>query len=141
VAEGTIRSALVRLKGRAVLFVDTCHAGNAFGSAKGFSRDMSKIINDLASPENGVIVFASSTGRQDSLEKKEWGNGAFTKALIAGLRGGADLMKRGRVTFQGLGYYVSGEVEKLTRGEQTPVLISPPPGLPDFTLAVMASES
>lgn len=141
VEEGVIRSALVRLKGRAVLFVDTCHAGNAFGSAKGFSRDMSKIVNDLASPENGVIVFASSTGRQESLENADWGNGAFTKALVAGLQGGADLMRRGRVTFQGLGYYVSNEVEKLTRGEQTPVLISPPPGLPDFTLALMSTES
>jgi WD40 repeat protein len=140
VDEASIRTALVRLKGRAVLFVDTCHAGNALGSAKGYSRDVSKIANTLAAPENGVIVFASSTGRQESQEKKEWGNGAFTKALIAGLRGRADLMQRGRVTFQGLGYYVSSEVEKLTNGEQTPVMIAPPPGLPDFTLALIALD-
>lgn len=139
VDEASIRTALVRLKGRAVLFVDTCHAGNALGSAKGYSRDVSKIANTLAAPENGVIVFASSTGRQESQEKKEWGNGAFTKALIAGLRGRADLMQSGRVTFQGLGYYVSSEVEKLTNGEQTPVMIAPPPGLPDFTLALVGS--
>jgi uncharacterized caspase-like protein len=139
--EEAIRAALVRLRGRAVLFVDTCHAGNAIGKGAGFSRDMTRISSQLASPENGVIVFASSTGKQESQENSEWGNGAFTKAVVTGLRGGADFMKRGRVTFQALSLFVSGEVERLTNGEQTPVLIAPPPGLPDFTLAVLGARS
>jgi len=137
--EEAIRAALVRLRGRAVLFVDTCHAGNAIGKGAGFSRDMTRISSQLASPENGVIVFASSTGKQESQENSEWGNGAFTKAVVTGLRGGADFMKRGRVTFQALSLFVSGEVERLTNGEQTPVLIAPPPGLPDFTLAILGA--
>jgi WD40 repeat protein len=141
VAQSQIRSTLARLKGRAVLFVDTCHAGNVFGAGgRTASRDLARLANELASPENGVIVFASSTGRQLSLESREWGNGAFTRAIVAGLNGGADLMGRGRVTFQGLGYYVSAEVEKLTGGRQTPVVIAPPPGLPDFTLALLRTE-
>jgi len=140
VAQSQIRATLSRLKGRAVLFVDTCHAGNVFGAGRGHSRDLARLANELASPENGVIVFASSTGRQLSLESREWGNGAFTRALVAGLNGGADLMGRGRVTFQGLGYYVSAEVEKLTGGRQTPVVIAPPPGLPDFTLALLRAQ-
>lgn len=138
--EDAIRAALVRLRGRAVLFVDTCHAGNAIGKGSGFSRDMTRISNQLASPENGVIVFASSTGRQESQENSEWGNGAFTKAVVSGLRGGADFMKRGRVTFQALSLFVSSEVESLTQGEQTPVLIAPPPGVPDFLLAVLGAS-
>lgn len=137
--EDAIRAALVRLKGRAVLFVDTCHAGNAIGRGLGFSRDMTRISNQLASPENGVIVFASSTGRQESQENSEWGNGAFTKAVVSGLRGGADFLKRGRVTFQALSLFVSNEVDQLTGGEQTPVLIAPPPGVPDFLLAVLGA--
>lgn len=154
VAQVQIRQTLARLKGRAVLFVDTCHAGHVFGTAagagaagappatgeRGASRDLARLANELASPENGVIVFASSTGRQLSLESREWGNGAFTRALVAGLNGGADLMRRGRITFQGLGYYVSAEVDKLTGGRQTPVVIAPPPGLPDFTLALLPTE-
>ncbi|MBL8344145.1 MAG: hypothetical protein JNN03_01805 [Rubrivivax sp.] len=141
VAQAQIRSTLARLKGRAVLFVDTCHAGNVFGAGgRTGSRDLARLANELASPENGVIVFASSTGRQLSLESRAWGNGAFTRAIVAGLNGGADLMGRGRVTFQGLGYYVSAEVEKLTGGRQTPVVIAPPPGLPDFTLALLRAE-
>jgi len=141
VAQAQIRSTLSRLKGRAVLFVDTCHAGNVFGAGgRVASRDLARLANELASPENGVIVFASSTGRQLSMESREWGNGAFTRAIVAGLKGGADLMGRGRVTFQGLGYYVSAEVEKLTGGRQTPVVIAPPPGLPDFTLALLRPD-
>lgn len=35
--------------------------------------------------ENGAVVFTSSTGRQYSLENEDWGNGAFTKALVEGL--------------------------------------------------------
>lgn len=144
VAQAQIRTTLARLRGRAVLFVDTCHAGNVFGNGRTqgppTSRDLARLANELASPENGVIVFASSTGRQLSLESRAWGNGAFTRALVAGLNGGADLMGRGRVTFQGLGYYVSAEVEKLTGGRQTPVVIAPPPGFPDFTLALLRRE-
>lgn len=140
VTQAQIRTTLARLKGRAVLFVDTCHAGNVFGAGRPHSRDLARLANELASPENGVIVFASSTGRQLSLESREWGNGAFTRAIVAGLNGGADFMGRGRVTFQGLGYYVSAEVEKLTGGRQTPVVIAPPPGLPDFTLALLRTE-
>jgi hypothetical protein len=135
VGERHIRSTLVNLKGRSIFFVDTCHAGNAVGIMSSGARDISKIANELASPENGVIVFASSNGRQESYERLDWGNGAFTKELVAGLRGGADLLKRGQVTFQGLGYFVSEEVSKLTGGLQTPVLIVPPPGFSDFSLA------
>jgi hypothetical protein len=136
VAESSIRGSLARLKGRAIFFVDTCFSGNVVGSMRGRPSDVSKIANDLASPENGVIVFASSSGRQESQEDASWGNGAFTKALLAGLKGGADFMRRGWVTFQGLGYFVSAEVEKLTRGAQTPVMIVPPPGMQDFPLAL-----
>ena len=51
------------------------------------SVELRRMANSLAAPENGVIVFASSSGRQESLEKDEWGNGAFTKALVEGIDG------------------------------------------------------
>ncbi|MCW5631777.1 MAG: caspase family protein [Rubrivivax sp.] len=133
--EALIHATLTAMRGRAVLFVDTCQASHAAGRSRGITRDMSRITNDLTSPENGVIVFASSTGRQESLEKDEWGNGAFTKALVAGLNGAADVTRRGRVTFPALGHFVTSEVDALTQGRQTPVLIAPPPGVPDLLLA------
>jgi uncharacterized caspase-like protein len=35
------------------------------------------------------VVFTSSTGNELSQEKEEWNNGAFTKAVVEGLRGAA----------------------------------------------------
>jgi len=90
----------------------------------------------MASPENNIIVFASSSGEQESIEKLDWGNGAFTKALIEGLRGEADFKRRGRVTYKQLDAYVSDRVYELTGGQQTPVtpvLVT----VPDFPLTVV----
>ena len=81
-------------------------------------------------------MIASSTGKQYSFENTEWGNGAFTKALVEGLSGRADLKKRGRITHKMLDFYVSDRVEELTQGRQTPVNTSPF-GVPDYTIAVI----
>jgi uncharacterized caspase-like protein len=130
------RTTLASLAGKAVFFVDSCHAGNVLGSTrKGELSDVSVVINELASAENGVVVFSSSTGRQFSLEDQAWGNGAFTKAVIEGLNGGADFQKSGRITFKMLDLYVSDRVKELTRGAQSPVTQAPG-GVPDFPLAL-----
>jgi uncharacterized caspase-like protein len=131
ITEDQIRDALVNIKGKAVLFIDTCFSGKATGR---FTRHDTKLIaNRLASAENGVIVFSSSDGSQESLEKEVWGNGAFTKELISGLNGKADFRHEGVVTHKGLDYYVSHQVKQLTSGLQTPVT-TVPIGIPDYPL-------
>ena len=55
--------------------------------------DLNEIVMDLSSAENGVVVFAASTGKQYSLEDPQWENGAFTEALIEGLSGKAALRR------------------------------------------------
>jgi uncharacterized caspase-like protein len=133
-----IRQVLASLPGRILMFVDTCLAGNALGDLRaGLSRDNTAAINELASVENNIIVFASSTGAQESIEDAAWGNGAFTKALVEGLKGAADFKKRGRVTYKQLDAYIADRVEELTKGRQTPVtpvLLT----VPDFALAETA---
>jgi WD40 repeat protein/uncharacterized caspase-like protein len=130
------RSTLANLTGKAVFFLDTCHAGNVLGSMrKGEIDDVSAVINELASAENGVVVFSSSTGRQSSLEDRAWGNGAFAKAVNEGLNGGADFQKSGRITYKMLDLYVSDRVKELTHGMQSPVTQAPG-GVPDFPLAM-----
>jgi hypothetical protein len=110
-----LRQILTSLPGRTLLFVDTCHAGNALGTLRpGLTRDNIVAINELASAENNIIVFASSTGAQESMEDAAWGNGAFTKALLEGLKGAADFKRRGRVTYKQLDAYVADRVEELT---------------------------
>jgi uncharacterized caspase-like protein len=96
---------------------------------------MTGMINELASAENGSVVFSAATGRQSSLEAEKWKNGAFTKAVIEGLGGAADARKSGRVTHKSLDYYVSERVRQLTNGEQSPVTLSD--GVPDFPLAAI----
>ena len=132
--EAAIRDTLGRMRGKALFFVDTCYGGNVVGNFHTASRELARMANDLAAAENGVIVFASSSGRQLSEEDDRWGNGAFTLALLAGLSGRADLTRSGRVTFKALDYYVSEEVNRLTDGRQTPVTIAPI-GVPDFAIA------
>jgi uncharacterized caspase-like protein len=133
VPQASIVSTLAQIKGRTVMFIDTCFAGNALGALHKASKKTERLINDLAAAENGVVVFASSTGHEESLERESWGNGAFTKALLEGLSGRADFMRAGRVTHAGLNLFVSEEVSRLTEGKQRPVFISPR-GVPDFPL-------
>lgn len=137
VAQTDIRDTLNSLAGKAVFFVDTCHAGNALGTSKtrAIGSTTDAFINELGSAENGVVVFSSSTGKQLSQENAAWGNGAFTKAVVEGLSGKADFGKNGKITHKGLDYYVTERVKELTKGQQSPVAIAPN-GITDFPIAV-----
>lgn len=131
-----IRNTLTALPGKAIFFVDTCHAGNVLGTGtRSIRNDTTAIINELASAENGVIVFAAATGRQYAQESSDWGNGAFTKAILEGLGGRADYANSGRITHKMLDLYISERVKKLTEGAQSPVTIVPN-GVPDFPLVL-----
>ena len=130
-----IRNTLSSMAGKALFFVDTCHSGNVMGARRG-ATDLTGVVNELASAENGVVVFASSTGRQYSLESTEWSNGAFTKALVEGLTGQASVGQTGRITHKMLDFYVAERVKTLTKGQQTPVNTSPH-GVPDFPIALV----
>jgi len=138
VPQNDIKDTLNMLAGKALFFVDSCHSGNALGTAKtrGIGSDTDAFVNELASAENGVVVFAASTGRQLSQEDKAWGNGAFTKAVVEGLSGKADFQKTGKITHKGLDYYVAERVKVLTKGTQSPVSIAPQ-GITDFPIAVI----
>lgn len=129
-----IKQTVSTLAGKVLLFVDTCHSGNIFGGRRALA-DINAIVNDLSSAENGAVVFASSTGRQYSLEKDEWKNGAFTKALVEGISGKADYTKKGSITVNMLDLYLSERVKELTEGKQTPATAKPA-SVPDFPLAV-----
>jgi uncharacterized caspase-like protein len=93
------------------------------------------VVNELASAENGAVVFASSTGKQYSLEDKALGNGAFTKALVEGIGGRADYKADGKITINELDLYLSERVKELTKGQQTPTTTKPET-IPDFPFAV-----
>jgi caspase domain-containing protein len=85
--ENDINDSLRRIAGKALFFFDTCHSGAVMGGRRGVVPDINGIVNDLASAENGVVVFAASTGREAAFEREEWGHGAFTLALLEALNG------------------------------------------------------
>ncbi|MEW6209640.1 MAG: hypothetical protein AB1631_14830 [Acidobacteriota bacterium] len=132
-----IKTLVESLPGKALFFIDTCHAGNVMGKRgrKSAMPDIMGPVNELSSAENGAVVFASSTGNQYSLESEGWGNGAFTLALIEGMDGEADLMNQGKITVDMLGAYVSDRVKDLAEGQQTPTTTKPKT-IPDFPIAI-----
>jgi hypothetical protein len=136
VAYTDIRNTVSAIAGKALFFVDTCHSGNAIGqAARRGPLDINLVINELSSAENGVVVFSASTGSESSYEDKAWNNGAFTKALVEGLNGQADLLGRGKITYSMLSVYISDRVKDLTGGRQHPTMI-PPKTIPDFPVAI-----
>lgn len=133
-----IKDAVASIPGKVIVFMDTCHAGDVLGrrGAKAIPADINRVVNELVSAENGAVVFTSSTGRQQSFEDEKWGNGAFTKALIEGLRGKADFTKKGVITINMLDLYISERVKELTGGKQTPTTAKPDT-IQDFPVAVV----
>lgn len=132
IPEGLLRESLAGIAGRLLLILDTCHAGGVM-AGRGAAADLTRLANDLGGADGGVVVFTAATGGQVAQESAAWGNGAFTRALIEGLRGKADLRRTGRVTVNMLDLYVSERVRELTRGRQVPGSARPMT-IPDFAL-------
>lgn len=136
ISQADITSTVAAIAGKVLVFMDACHSGNIMGKLKRRAAlDVGTVINELASAENGAVVFSSATGRQYSLENPDWGNGAFTRALVEGIGGKADFRGTGRITVNMLDLYVSERVKELTEGQQTPTTVKPP-NVPDFPVAV-----
>ena len=64
--------------------------------------------------------MTSSSGREYSYENPRWGHGAFTKAILEGLDGGADFNKNSVIHLTELELFVSERVKELTGGRQHP---------------------
>ncbi|MBK5914537.1 hypothetical protein CCR84_09450 [Rhodocyclus purpureus] len=118
-----IARTLLGLKGRAAFFIDTCHSGITARPGQSTNPDLTRALNEI-NEERGVIVFASSAGRELSQESREWGNGAFTKAIIEGIRGKADLRNDGLIRPTLLQAYVTDRVRELTDNKQRPVMFN-----------------
>jgi WD40 repeat protein len=132
VSQDEIRKLLQGLSGKVLWFLDTCHAGTA---AKRSPVDINVLVNTVSASENGgIVVFASSTGRQVSVESADLGNGAFTKAVIEGIALGKAVRPDGFITTSSLDSYLEYRVGQFTDNQQTPVMERPPEE-PDFAIA------
>lgn len=137
ISQYEIQKILAALPGKVLAFVDTCHSGNVMGARPGVA-DVTAVVNDLAAAEHGIVVFASSSAKQLSLENAEWGNGAFTKALVEGMDGRRDYEQDGQITVHELQLYLSHRVKELTHNRQTPTTTIPQT-ITDFPVAITPS--
>jgi WD40 repeat protein len=129
------------LAGKALMFIDACHSAASLEpgeQTRAGPTDITQIVNELSSAENGIVMFASSTGRQVSIENDAWGNGAFTEALLEGFAGKADYVKDGKLTIAELDLFLSERVKELTDKRQHPVARKPDT-VPDFPIALVAN--
>ena len=86
-----LQEAIERAKGRRILFVDTCHSGNAYNQKLGNSAYHANII-----------TYASARFDQEALEDAQLGHGLFTYAVVEGLEGKGAMTAEGDITTRGL---------------------------------------
>jgi hypothetical protein len=98
--------------------------------------DANQLVRDLQGLQ--ALIFASSTGAEQSEQDPQLKHGAFTAALLEGLQGkngihyGAD----GSLYMKDLDAYVSRRVPEITRGAQHPITDAPD-GYANFPIAVV----
>ena len=111
-----------------VMMLDACHAG-AFGSSPTLLRsantsEINRMLITLGQVQDGIAVLTSSSAAEMSQEGEQFcgGHGAFTCALVEGLKGAADSDRNGLVQIRELFDYTYREVKRLTKATQHPAI-------------------
>ena len=114
---------------RVVVFVDACYSGAAggrtFASKRTRAARVDEVFLDRLTRSKGRAILTASRGSEVSLEVPERGHGLFTRYLVQGLRGAADLDRDGIVSLQELYQYLEQQVSQKSRsigGNQHPVM-------------------
>jgi hypothetical protein len=126
ITDTELQQYLTNIGGKTLFFFDTCYSAGVVGAKAADSQaDVDKFANELRAAESGVVVFASSTGNQLSLEDPAWNNGAFAKAVVEGMSGSAARPGNAAISISDLNGYVSRQVKELTHGNQKPMMAAP----------------
>jgi uncharacterized caspase-like protein len=99
-----LQEAVDAAEGRRILFIDTCHSGNAYNQRLG----------DAAYHAN-IIAYAAARFDQTSREDDTLGHGLFTYALLEGLEGKGGIAARRQISTKELADYVIKRVEELAK--------------------------
>jgi len=124
---------ILDIPAKKLIFADTCHSEGVSGKkTRGVDND--RFVKELQGAN--AVIFTSSRGRELSQESDKWKHGAFTYALIEGIKGKADLIKDGKISMKELDAYVSETVPKITNGAQHPIT-NTPDGYVNFPVALI----
>jgi uncharacterized caspase-like protein len=99
-----LQEAVETAKGRRILFIDTCHSGNAYNERLG-----------NAAYHANIIAYTAARFDQLSLEDPKLGHGLFTYAVVEGLDGKGELMSKRQISTKELADYVIKRVEDLAK--------------------------
>jgi uncharacterized caspase-like protein len=132
VSGDTLRLALTDMPGRLVAILDCCHSGSVAENLGSGRAD--NLARDLVNDDCGVVVMCASLGREYAMESEETRAGFFTRSLVEGLCGSADLNKDHIIHISELDYYAAVRVRQLSGGKQNP-LTGRPPTIRSFPLA------
>jgi TolB-like protein len=101
-----------------VVLLDTCHAG-ALGVAQAPVVSADEVARQMTAGEGFFLLAATKPG-EESKEQTALAHGAFTYAVLEGLRGNADTDSDGLLTVSELFAYTARRVPSLTQGRQHP---------------------
>ncbi len=134
--DAELQQYLTNIGGKTLFFFDTCFSAGVLAKAPIFHPDVDKFANELRAAENGVVVFASSTGNQLSHEDDVAKNSAFTEALVEGFTGRAARPQMHAISISDLEGYLGRRVKEITKGNQTP-MTAKPKTVEDFWIAAV----
>jgi uncharacterized caspase-like protein len=91
----------IQVKGRRILFLDTCHSGNSYNQ---------RLTNDAY--QANIVVYAAARWDQQALEQYDIGHGLFTYAVVEGMKGAAQ-NKAGEIRAESLRDYIRARVAEM----------------------------
>ncbi len=124
-----------------LVLLDACHGPLPDGS-KASPDEISRAVQAIDNGRYGIAIFSSSQSDEYSYEDARWQNGAFTAAMLQGLKlgkaDGAGGKKDGIITLNELAEYVQNEVRQmvwqLKNKTQTPRLRNPFGDIPIYVV-------
>ncbi len=106
-----LQEALEEAKGRRLLFIDTCHSGNAFNQRLANAEYNRRLGNTAY--QNNIIAYTAARFDQEAGEDERLGHGLFTFAVVEGLDGPGKPELKQEITTNFLAGYVSKRVKEL----------------------------
>ncbi len=129
VAASEIYDILDEIPAKKLLFFDACESGDDEGiGTKGGPMSIQDYRNYIINARTGYSVITSSGASQQSYYHDKWQNGAFTEALIKGLKGRANYDNDEVITTNEIFAFLSKEVPKICEevrasGPQNPDMV------------------
>ncbi|MCF6352741.1 MAG: caspase family protein [Cyclobacteriaceae bacterium] len=117
---------LSELPSNVIVMIDACRSGQLGANFTKYSANNTEAMRNAASDENGLVLMAASTGSESAIEAPAWEHGAFTLAILEGIKEGkADVKPDGTIYLRELDFYVSERTIELTNNTQHPTTQKP----------------